>query len=253
MDLNLKNKKVLITGGSRGIGESIGHEFAKEGAHVILIARDREHLEKTAELIKADTGSTVEISDIDLRDRSSSIKISETYPDADIIVNNAGDIPRGGILDIDDDIWRSAWDLKIFGYISLCREYYRIMKNRKSGVIINIIGMGGERPTAEYICGSSGNAALMAFTRALGSSSSDHGIRVVGINPGPVRTERLEYVLKHIARKKSGNSDSWQQEYSNMPFGKPAEPENIASATVFLASEKSAYTSGTILSISGGK
>jgi len=199
------------------------------------------------------TGATVEIDDTDLRSRSSAREISTKYSDIDIVVNNAGDIPRGSILDIDDDSWRSAWDLKVFGYISMCREFYRVMKERRSGVILNIIGMGGERPSADYICGSSGNAALMAFTRALGSSSSDHGIRVVGINPGPVRTDRLEYVLKHIANKKSGNADDWQQEYGNMPFGKPAEPYDIASAAVFLSSDKSAYTSGAILPISGGR
>lgn len=253
MDLNLTNKKVLITGGSKGIGESIGLEFAREGAHVILVARNRDRLEEAAQSINAATGATVEINDIDLRNRSSAKELSTIYSDVEIVVNNAGDIPRGGVLDIDDDAWRSAWDLKVFGYISICREFYRIMKEKRSGVILNIIGMGGERPSADYICGSSGNAALMAFTRALGSSSSDHGVRVVGINPGPVRTERLEYVLKHIANKKSGNADDWQQEYRDMPFGKPAEPEDIASAAVFLSSDKSAYTSGAILPIFGGR
>jgi 3-oxoacyl-[acyl-carrier protein] reductase len=253
MDLNLRNQKVLITGGSKGIGASIGHQFAQEGAHVILVARDKERLEAVANSIKAVTGATVETICFDVRNRSSAIEISTIYPDVDIVVNNAGDIPRGGILEIDDDNWRSAWDLKVFGYISFCREYYRLMKSRGQGVIINIIGAGGERPSADYVCGSSANAALMALTRALGGVSPNDGIRVVGVNPGPVRTERLEYVLKDMQTRDSGSPDHWQEHYKNMPFGRPAEPSDIASSVVFLASSKSAYTSGTVLTVSGGR
>src|SRR5690606_449637 len=113
----------------------------------------------------------------------------------DILVNCAGAIPRGRLNELDEARWRDAWELKLFGYINLSRSVYGRMAGRGSGVILNIIGVGGERPTAEYIAGSTANAALMAFTRALGGESVDHGVRVLGINPGLVATDRMVTLL----------------------------------------------------------
>ena len=112
---------------------------------------------------------------------------SRTAADIDILVNNAGDIPGGSIDKIDEATWRHAWELKVFGYINLTRAIYAQMKARGHGVIVNDIGAAGEKFDANYICGSAGNAALMAFTRALGGKSLADNIRVVGINPGAGR------------------------------------------------------------------
>jgi NAD(P)-dependent dehydrogenase (short-subunit alcohol dehydrogenase family) len=126
------------------------------------------------------------------------------------------------------------------------------MKSRRHGVIVNIIGSAGEKLDAAYIAGSTGNASLMAFTRALGGAAPDAGLRVVGINPGPVATDRLVTLLKKRAQDRLGDAGRWQELVKPMPFGRAAKPEEIAAMVAFLASDLSGYTTGTIVTIDGG-
>src|SRR4029079_10887318 len=114
----------------------------------------------------------------------------------DILVNNAGEIPSGPIESLTEGDWRRGYDLKLFGYITLTRELYAAMKARGNGVIINDIGNSGENWDANYIAGSTANAALMAFTKALGGQSLDFGVRVVGVNPGTRATARIDELHK---------------------------------------------------------
>ena len=118
-------------------------------------------------------------------------ELARDYPDIDILVNNAGAIPGGSLLNVDEATWRKAWDLKVFGYVNMCRAFYALMQKRKRGVIVNVVGNAADTHDPEYICGVAGNAALAAFTQSLGSVSAKDGIRVVAINPGPVATDRL--------------------------------------------------------------
>src|SRR5258706_16004471 len=127
------------------------------------------------------------------------------------------------------------------------------MKQRKHGVIVNIIGSAGEKLDAAYIAGSTGNAGLMAFTRALGGASHADGVRVLGINPGPISTDRLITLYKQMAQSKLGDPSRYEELFKDMSFGRPGTSEEIASAVAFLASERSAYTSGCILTIDGGQ
>jgi 3-oxoacyl-[acyl-carrier protein] reductase len=175
-----------------------------------------------------------------------------SHPDIDILVNNAGAIPAGRLDEIDDKRWRDAWELKVFGYINMTRAVYAAMKKRGAGVIINIIGAAGERVEADYIAGSTGNAGLIAFTRALGSSSPADNIRVIGINPGPIDTERLQSIMKKRAQTRFGDASRWLEMYAPLPFGRAGKPKEIADMAAFLASDLSAYTSGTIVTIDGG-
>ena len=154
---------------------------------------------------------------------------------------------------MDEDTWRKAWDLKVFGYINLTRAVYAGMKKRGRGAIVNVIGAAGEKMNASYITGSVGNAGLMAFTRALGGASHADGIRVVGINPGPVATDRLISLHKQMAQTKLGDASRYEELFKDMSFGRPATSEEIANAVAFFASDRSAYTSGAILTIDGGQ
>jgi NAD(P)-dependent dehydrogenase (short-subunit alcohol dehydrogenase family) len=154
---------------------------------------------------------------------------------------------------VDEDTWRKAWDLKVFGYVNLTRAVYASMKKKGRGVIVNVIGAAGEKMNAAYIAGSTANASLMAFTRALGGASHADGIRVVGINPGPVATDRLISLHKQQAETKFGDASRYEELFKGMSFGRPATSEEIANAVAFFASDRSAYTSGTILTIDGGQ
>ncbi len=127
-----------------------------------------------------------------------------------MLVNNAGAIPPGTLLAVDDATWRRAWDLKVFGFIGLTRAMYPGLKTR-GGVVVNVIGAAGEQMDPNYITGTAGNAALMAFTRALGRAAPADGMRVVGINPGPVATDRMTMLLRHKAEEMLGDAERWQE------------------------------------------
>ena len=116
--------------------------------------------------------------------------------------------PAGDLQAIDEARWRDAWNLKVFGYINLCRAVYPAMKARGGGVIVNVLGAAGERPTWGYIAGSAGNASLMAFTRGMGGTSLVDRIRIVACNPGLIRTERMETMLRASAQAKFGDADA---------------------------------------------
>ena len=158
----------------------------------------------------------------------------------------------GNIAEIDEARWRAAWDLKVFGYVNMTRRFYALMAQRKKGVIINILGAAGENPDFDYVAGSSGNASLMAFTRAMGGTSPRDGLRVVGINPGPVMTDRLVSLMRTRAQTQFGDAERWTEYMKPLAFGRAAKPEEIAWMAAFLASDLSAYTTGSIFTIDGG-
>ena len=252
MDLHLSGKRVLITGASKGIGAAAAEAFAAEGCHLHLAARSGDQLRALAERLRAkhqiDTATHV----VDLRKPEDVSRLAQEAADIDILVNNAGDIPGGSLDKIDEAAWRHAWDLKVFGFINLTRLVYARMKTRGHGVIVNDIGAAGEKFDANYICGSAGNAALMAFTRALGGKSLADNIRVVGINPGPVGTDRHATLLKTRARDLLGDEGRYREFQQGLPLGRPAHPREIADLMTFLASDRSVYTSGVIFTVDGG-
>jgi NAD(P)-dependent dehydrogenase (short-subunit alcohol dehydrogenase family) len=252
MDLQLTGRRALITGGSKGIGRATAEVLADEGVDVVLVARDAAVLAQAADAVRARRQVNVVTIAADLSQEAEVLRVAHTAGAVDILVNNAGAIPPGGLAQVDNETWRRAWDLKVFGFISLCRAVYPAMVARKSGVIVNVIGAAGEKMPANYIAGSAGNAALMAFTRALGRASPADGVRVVGINPGATATLRLEMLLRHRAQEALGDADRWLELCKDMPFGRPGTPDEVANAVAFLASPRSGYTTGTILTIDGG-
>ena len=256
MDLELRGKKVLITGASKGLGLACAQGFASEGATVHLAARDEAALKAAAEKIRSQYGGEAFIHPVDLSRTDNVIALGKSCAGVDILVNNAGAIPGGSLLEIDDEKWRKAWDLKVFGFINLTRELYRAMRERKSGVIVNIIGIAGERHRANYITGTTGNAGLIAFTRALGSESVDHGIRVVGVNPGRIETERQIGHFREQALAAFGDESRWPEirdkVVASLPFGRAGRPAEVSDLVTFLASARAAYISGTVVAIDGG-
>jgi len=251
MDLKLGGRTALVTGASKGIGLGIAQWFAKEGVNLCLVARSGDVLEREATKIRSSSQVNVQTMAADLSDQKARRAVYEKFPDVDILVNNAGAVPGGAIEDVDEATWRAGWDLKIFGYVDMTRLYIAHMKARKRGVILNIIGAGGEKLTYGYIAGAAGNASLMAFTRAIGGTSPNFGVRVLGINPGPVETERVEYLARQRASK-AGDESKWRESFAKMPFGRPATTDEVAATAVFLTSDLCGYTSGTIVTIDGG-
>jgi NAD(P)-dependent dehydrogenase (short-subunit alcohol dehydrogenase family) len=170
-----------------------------------------------------------------------------------VLVNNAGAIPGGTIEAIDEARWREAWDLKVFGYINLTREVLPPMLKRKSGVIVNVIGLAGMKPSFDYICGATGNAALIAFTKGIGAGATSHGVRVLGVNPTATRTDRIITLSKARAKASLGDESRWEEMLSNAPFGRICETEEVADVVVYAASARASYLSGTVIDIDGGQ
>ena len=134
----------------------------------------------------------------------------------------------------------------------MCREFYPIIKNNGGGVILNNIGNGGETYDPLYIAGSSGNSSLMSFTKALGSNSLNDNIRVLGVNPGPVDTERIFKILKNRAKKLYNDENKYVDLLSTYPLGRPAKIEEVTDLISFLVSDRAGYISGTIVTVDGG-
>jgi NAD(P)-dependent dehydrogenase (short-subunit alcohol dehydrogenase family) len=251
MDLALTGRSVLITGASQGIGEGVARAFAAEGARLHLTARNVDNLDRIASELRAG-GTEVSVHPADLTAAGAVDRLVDAVGTVDVLFNNAGDIPGGDLFSSTDESWRAGWELKVLGYISLTRRMYPLMKAAGGGVIINNIGNAGERYDFDYIAGTTGNASLMAFTRALGGRSLDDRIRVVGVNPGPVDTDRIYKLLRRRAVDWFGDESRWTELLARYPLGRPATVPEIADLVVFLASDRSGYTSGCVITVDGG-
>jgi NAD(P)-dependent dehydrogenase (short-subunit alcohol dehydrogenase family) len=250
LDLQLQGKKALVTGASQGIGREAAVVLAEEGCELLLVSRSAARLDEVAQAIRRAHGVPVRTLAADLSAEAGRQRLVSAVGELDVLVNNAGAIPSGNLQEVDNETWQQAWELKVFGYISLARSLYARLKERR-GVIVNVIGSAGEAFPPDYIAGATGNAALMAFTRAVGKAASHDGMRVVGINPGPVATPRRENKSRARAEREFGDAGRWQEFDADLPYGRSATPREIASAIAFLASARSGYTNGTILTING--
>jgi NAD(P)-dependent dehydrogenase (short-subunit alcohol dehydrogenase family) len=250
MDLQLANRTVLITGGSKGIGRACAESFAAEGCELDLVARDADALEQAAGELRAAYAVKVRTHALDLGCSADQHALAEQLEVVDIVVNNAGAVPAGDLARLDEETWRRAWDLKVFGYINLCRLLLPRMEEQASGVIVNVIGTSALRPTPDFIAVSAGNAALDAFTRALGSTSLQHGVRVLGVHPGLILTDRLISQARLYAQAKLGDPERWME---MVPVDTPpGAPQQVADVVVFLASVRASHVSGVILPVDGG-
>lgn len=252
MELGLKGKTALITGGSRGIGFAVARLLAMEGCNLHLASRSAADLEVAKNKLSDAHKVTIACHALDLGVTDNAVKLGRACRGVDILINNAGAIPQGTVAGLDDETWRKSWDLKVFGFINLTREVYRAMCERRSGVIVNVIGTLGERPTPNHIAGSMASAALMAMSRALGAESSNDNVRVIGVNPGATETDRQVARWKARAKSELGDEHRWRELTKRFPFGRMATAEEVANVIVFLASKAASYITGTVVTVDGG-
>lgn len=252
MDLMLNGKEVLITGGSRGIGLSIARVFAREGCALHLNAVDRDRLAKVAQSLRDEYGVRVTVHAGDLTRADIVEALANACGHVDILVNNAGATPTGPIEAMEPEIWRRGFDLKLTATVTLTREIYLAMKARGDGVIVNVIGNCGERPDPEIIVATVTNTGLMGFTKALGAAAARHGVRVLGVNPGPTATDRLVHLMERKLVDRGGKAADWRQLTQHLPMGRAGTPEEIANVVAFAASPLASYVNATILTADGG-
>lgn len=255
MDLELRNKHVVITGGSKGIGLSCAKLYLEEGAKVTLISRSQENLDKAKKEL-ASSGE-VNLFSADLVNVAVAEnlvnEIEAKVGPIDILVNSAGAAKRTPAFELTEEAWHSAIDAKFFTYIHTMNAVLPLMAKRGSGVVVNVIGMGGKVATTIHIAGGAANAALMLATAGLAQAYGPKNVRVVAVNPGLTITERLKEGIQADARSQGITpEEALTAASSKMLLGRIAEPHEIADTVVYLSSPRASYVNGTTLAMDGG-
>ena len=258
MDLGLTGKAALVTGGSAGIGKGIARALAREGADVAICARRREVLEATAAEIRAETGRKLVAIPADLTRPEDAERFVATAAAelgrVDILVNNAGSA-AGGILEVlGEDAWIQGLQLKFLGYVRCLRAALPIMRAQGGGRVVNLIGNDGVKESYWEIVPGACNAAGQNLTKALAGQYGRHNITFVAVNPGPVRTERWEGLVRAMARDMKLSYEAADRlAPRSIPLGRIAEVEEVANLVAYLASPLAHFVNGSMIEIDGGQ
>jgi 3-oxoacyl-[acyl-carrier protein] reductase len=258
MDLKLTSKTALVSGGSEGIGKAIAMALAKEGVDVAICARRKEPLEATANEIAAATSRKVIAIPADLtKDEDAKNFVTKAKADLgriDILVNNAGSSPGGVIETLTESDWAQSLQLKFMGYVRCLRHALPLMVAQGGGRVVNLIGNDGVKPSYWEIAPGAANAAGQNLTVSLAGQYGKHNISFVAVNPGPVRTERWDGLVRAMSRDmKLSMEEADKLAPASIPLGRIAEPEEVASLCVYLASPLAHFVNGTMIEIDGGQ
>lgn len=255
MDLQLKNKHVLITGGSRGIGLACALEYAREGARVSLAGRQQQHLDSAHARLLQETGVNAFCHRADLTDAAAAAELVarvEQQAPVDILVNSAGAALRTPFAELQPANWQAAMQAKFFTYVNVMDPLIKLMGARGQGCVINVVGMGGKVPTLTHLAGGSANAALMLASAGLAAAYGPQGVRVNVVNPALTLTDRMAEGIRADARlRQLSEEEIVRQATARVPLGRLARPEDIADLVVFLSSPRAAYVTGAIVSVDG--
>jgi len=251
MDLELRDKVVLVTGGSKGIGLACAKAFLAEGAIVAIASRSETNLTHARRVL----GATLAIA-ADLVDPDAALgvvdRVDRELGPIDILVNSAGAARRTPPDDLTPQAWRAAMDAKYFTYLNVIDPVVKRMAGRGRGVIVNIIGSGGKVAAATHLPGGAANAALMLVTAGLANAYAPQGVRVLGINPGLTKTDRVAEGLKAEARLQGfSEAEALRRAVQRLALGRLAEPEEVAAVAVFVASARASYLTGTVITMDG--
>jgi NAD(P)-dependent dehydrogenase (short-subunit alcohol dehydrogenase family) len=252
VELGLKDKVVVITGGSKGIGLACAQVFMSEGARVAIVSRSRSNLDGAARLLPG-----VVCVGGDLTQAAAAQEMVRQTESAlgpiDVLVNSAGAARRYLPEDLNAEAWHAAMDAKYFTYIHAMDAVLPGMAARGSGAVVNIIGMGGKVATPIHLPGGAANSALMLATVGLANVYGPKGVRINAVNPGATMTERVREALKLEAKSRgSSEAEVLAQGQAKVPLRRYAAPEDVANLTLFLASAKAAYITGAIVPMDGG-
>ncbi len=255
MDLKLKDRHVLVTGGSKGIGLACAEEFGREGASVTILARDPAGIDSAVAKLSGQ-GAACRGFPVDLISATAAAAAVDSAQRAggpiDILVNCAGAARRTPFDDLAPLVWRDAMDAKFFAYIHVIDPVVKRMGAAGRGVIINVVGAGGKVATPTHLPGGSANAALMLASAGLAAAYGPRGVRVNVVNPGLTLTGRLQEGLAADARLNNKSAEEMlEAARKRLPLGRLAQPQEIADAVVFLASDRASYITGAVIAMDG--
>ena len=258
MDLQLKDKIAVITGGSVGIGLAVAKGLAEEGVHLVLCARNQTRLDEEAMAIsdqfgvevtgiKADVSKTEDLQEL-VR------QISEKYDGIDILINNAGVGSNEKIMDAPDDKWQYYWDLHVMAAIRLSRSLVPLMEKKGGGVILHNSSICAKQPLYYEPIYNTTKAALSMFSKCLAEEVISKNIRVNTVNPGLIMTPDWRKTAGELGEKEGITADEYldrlAKEYT--PIGRFATPEELARFFVFLCSPMASYSVGSTYYVDGG-
>jgi len=256
MELGLKGKVVLITGGSKGIGFACARAFAAEGARVAIASRSQQNLDHARQELAQEGIAVIAICANLTEAGSAQVMIAETEKalgPVDVLVNSAGAAKRHAIEEYDAQAWQQGMDAKYYPYVHAMDAVRPGMIERKRGAIVNIVGFGGRRAQTAHLAGGAANAALMLVTVGWANALGQHGIRVNAINPGSTYTGRVQMAIRLEAKEKNiSEAEALARSEASIPLGRYCKPEEVAAVTLFLASDQASYVTGALVPMDGG-
>ena len=256
MDLQLKDKVVMVVGATGGIGAAVAEAFAAEGASLALVGRDDARLAALAEALKTyDVASAAFTCDLIDPARPAAVvhEAEARFGRIDVLVNCAGNAKRGALDDVTDADFESTLQVKLLGPVRLVRAALPGMRERGFGRIVMVGGLNGRNPTGQAVVGGAVNAGAANVARQLAKANAAHGITVNVVDPHHTRTRRWEQRLDELQERHAITREEASARASAvMPIGRPVEPQEIADVVLFLASPRTAAINGAIIPVDGG-
>jgi 3-oxoacyl-[acyl-carrier protein] reductase len=257
MDLGLKDKRILVTGSSRGLGHATAVALAKEGAQVAINGRDEATIKSTAGRMSTETGAQViglagDVSLVDIPEKLIGQTVKE-FGGLDILITNAGGPPPGSIDSLDEAAWQKGVDLCLMLHVRLIKSALPYLRKSDSASVLTVTSMSVKQPIANLLLSNSIRAATVGLTKSLALELGRDGIRVNSILPGWTETERItELMTARAAANHSTVEEEMRRQSEFSPLGRMGQPEEFANAAAFLVSPAASYITGVMLNVDGG-
>lgn len=257
MDLGLKERVAIVAASSRGLGKACARELAREGATVVICARDRAQLQATAGEIGQETGAQVLPVTIDLTDAAQIqhlvAEAQQRFGRIDILVSNNGGPPAGRFDDFDDDTWLAMHQLTLMSAVRLIRAVLPAMRTRQWGRIINITSVSVKEPIDNLLFSNVYRPGVIGLAKTLSAQVAAAGITINNVAPGYTRTDRvLELAKARAAEQGKTIEEVLADRTASLPMQRMGEPEELAALVAFLASERAGYITGATIPVDGG-
>lgn len=258
MDLGLKDKVAIVSGGSSGIGEAVAKELTKEGSHVMIFSRNEQALELAKKRIEEETGQVIRFFKADVKNEDEVNKlvseVTTSFNRIDLLVNAAGSGFPGEFESVSDEDWRMNFELNLLGTVHCSRAVLPYMRKQGGGSIINIAAISARQPCPGQIVSNATKAAVLNFSKTLAINYAKYNIRINCVNPGQVLTPRRRHRISHLAQEHGLTQEAIiKEQVEAIPLRRLGLSEEVAAAVLFLLSNKASFITGATLDVDGGE
>ncbi|MFC1862003.1 SDR family NAD(P)-dependent oxidoreductase [Chloroflexota bacterium] len=247
--MRFKDKVVIVAGGARDIGQAISYGFGREGAVVVILDKLDEEGRSTAKTIESQGGKALAMK-VEATDgqqvKDAVDKIAKEWNRIDVLINNIGWNERMPFLESDESLWRKVLDVNLLVPLRLCRAVLPYMVKQQYGSVVNISSGGAKEPVPWAVAYCAAKAGIISMTWSLATAMIPHNIRVNCVLPGSVETATFKSVRRETP-------DWMENVLKTVPIGRLSQPEEIAAAVLFLASDEASYIVGDTISVTGGR